>query len=468
MLLALNNTDNQKKLYQQIYGQLKEHIMNRDLQANEKLPSKRELAKQLNVSVNTVTNAYEQLIAEGYIFAEEKKGYYVENIAPFINDRLQDLSLPNDLKEKIHTREGWLSLSHNTCDAFMFPFREWMKCQQKAITNHKNELSELCHFQGPYILRHSITRMIAMSRGIVCEPEQIVIGASTQLLIGNLLGLSGRDTVIGAEYPGYSRFYSLLKNMEFNVRACHLDEKGIAMEGINATDINYLFITPSHQLPTGKIMPVTRRIQLLNWSTECPNRYIIEDDYDSEFKYETDSIPSLQSLDQNQRVIYTGAFSKTILPGLRISFMVLPPNLLRQYKKRYEHTRQTSNSLMLYTLHYFIETGAYARHVKKMNLHYEMKRKRLIQQIKSQFGKNVIIEDIPAGLHFLAKFRTKKNYKEIEKAARNEKIEIYTIKRFITDCSNDTNGTAELVLGYANIEKEQIKEAVDRLGRVLR
>src|SRR5699024_6746123 len=274
------------------------------------------------------------------------------------------------------------------------------------------------------------------------------------------------DTVVAMEDPGYSRIYTLLKNMGFDVRTLHLDEEGIDMKEIES-DINFLFVTPSHQFPTGKIMPISRRIELLNWSTQGFNRYIVEDDYDSEFKYETDHIPSLQSLDRNHRVIYTGTFSKTILPGLRISYMVLPPNMLKAYRNYHYNLMQNSNSLALYTLHYFVETGGYARHLKRMNHLYELKSKILIRQIEKRFEHLVTIDNIPAGLHFLAKFQTKISYERFERRIKEEKLEVYSMRRFQLKNIDKKKATIELVLGFANIKEEQIPEAVDRLYRVL-
>lgn len=468
MFLNLERDTNSKYIYQQIYDKLKENILSGILKSNEKLPSKRKLADQLMVSVNTITVAYEQLLAEGYIYTKERKGYYVEMITQFSNEGIMEYEvLPHDLKESIHDESGWVSLSHMTADLSLFSFNEWIKCEQTAIKNHKKALSTLPHIQGPYIVRQTISRMIAMSRGVVCEPEQIVIGASTQLLVRNLMDIKHHRTVAAVENPGYSRFYTLLKHMGFSVRPLHLDEKGIAIdknkEVLQAT--NFLFVTPSHQFPTGIIMPIARRIQLLNWSIQAPDRYIIEDDYDSEFKYETDHIPSLQSLDSNQRTIYTGTFSKTILPGLRISYMVLPPDILRAYLKHHDDF-QSSNVLALYTLHYFIETGAYARHIKRMTHHYEGRRKQLMKHMQQQFGDQVVIDDIPAGLHFLARFKTNKTYEAIEAAAKKEKLEIYTMRRFMLEGTFADSGTIDLVLGFANVQEEQIPEAVGRLLRI--
>lgn len=210
-------------------------------------------------------------------------------------------------------------------------------------------------------------------------------------------------------------------------------------------------------------MPISRRIELLNWSISSHDRYIIEDDYDSEFKYETDHIPSLQSLDRNQRVIYTGTFSKTMFPGLRISYMVLPPNLLREHREYYADLIQSSNTLSLFTMHYFIESGEYIRHVKRMNHQYEIKRKTLIKELQHRFKHKVSIENVPAGLHFLAHFKTQLDYGEIEKRAIKENLEIYTMRRFMLKHSIIEENRISLVLGFANIQEEKIKEAVNRL-----
>src|SRR5699024_1024791 len=288
--------------------------------------------------------------------------------------------------------KNFLSLSHMTVDITEFPFNEWIKCQQKAIKNHKKEFSEIPHPQGPFLIRESISKLISASRGVVCEPEQIVIDSSTQSLIRTLMQTQHKNTIFTMENPGYRRIFNLLKNINIDVKTVFLDDKGINLDKINP-DTNFLFVTPSHQFPTGKIMPISRRIELLNWAAKGSNRYIIEDDYDSEFKYKTDNIPSLQSLDHHQRVIYMGTFSKSLLPTFRISYMVLPVNILKKYRKRYFNLMQYSNTLALFTLHYFIESGAYHRHIKRMNQQYERKRSCLIKYLKKKFKDSIMIDD---------------------------------------------------------------------------
>jgi GntR family transcriptional regulator / MocR family aminotransferase len=467
MLLTIDKNKDANFLYHQLYERLKEIILEGQLKANEKLPSKRTLAEQLDISLNSVTNAYEQLLAEGYIYTIERKGYFVETITKFIeNNNLSHNNLPSDLKETFAEKNGWLSLSHMTSDISTFPFKKWLKCEQTAIESYQNNLSDMMHPQGPYILRKTICQMIGFTRGVVCEPEQIVISAGTQLLVQQLMMMQTYGTVFAMENPGYARVHNLVRKMKFEVLPISLDEQGINMAEIKASRANFVYVTPSHQFPTGRIMPISRRIELLNWAAQGDDRFIIEDDYDSEFKYETGSIPSLQSLDRNHRVIYMGTFSKTMLPGLRISYMVLPPELLREYLRVHADSMQSGNSTMLYSLHYFIKSGEYAKHVKMMNHKYESKRKILIKELTNRFQDRIRIADIPAGLHFLAHFQTDKSYQEIEERVAKQKLEIYTLRRFMLKKDVDESNQKDLVIGFANLKEENIAEAVERLYRV--
>ena len=464
MFILIDKQRDSNYIYQQIYEGIKENILTGKLKANEKLPSKRSLAEQLNVSINSVSFGYEQLLAEGYIYTIERSGYFVENITEFIGQKKHwKQKLPSELKEEPVNKDGWLSLSHMASDTSLFPFKEWLKCQEKAIKSYKRELSEMSYSQGPYVVRETICRMIALTRGVECEPEQIIIGAGTQLLVGQLMEMNSKGTVVAIENPGYVRFHQLLKKMNLTVHPVSLDDQGINMTEIESVKANVVFVTPSHQFPTGKIMPISRRIELLNWAAQRENRYIVEDDYDSEFKYGTDNIPSLQSLDRNQRVIYMGTFSKTVLPGLRISYMVLPPELIGEYRKYYSNFIQYSNSLMLFTLKLFIESGEYARHVKRMNHQYDTRRRLLIAELQQRFREEIDIEDVSAGLHFLAHFHTGKGYQEIEESALRLKLEIYSMRRFMLEKSVNYENRISLILGFANLREENVAGAVDRL-----
>ncbi len=468
LLLNLTKDERSPYIYKQIYRGLKHQILEKNLRPHTKLPSKRELANDLRVSVNSVANAYEQLLAEGYIYAIERKGYYVEDIAQFSKEITTELeALPFDLKEERSDKTGWLSFSHMTSDVLLFPFHLWTKSQQKAIKYHRDELSEVTHPQGPYHVRQAIAHLIGLNRGVICEPEQIVIGPGTQPLIQQLMNIQPANSVVALENPGYSRFYTLLKKMKLNVKAIDIDRDGIDIGKLDKINAKFAIVTPSHQFPTGKIMPISRRIQLLNWTLQADERYIIEDDYDSEFKYKTDNIPSLQSLDRHNRVIYTGTFSKTLLPSFRISYMVLPPNILRDYKRQYGDFMHASDTLSLLTLYYFIEDGEYRQHLKRMNSHYETKRNVLVKKLVEKFKDRIHIEDIPAGLHFFATFKTTLTYEDIEANAAKEKLELYTLKRFILEEMPLPQKRASVVIGFANIEIKYMDEAIERLYRVI-
>ncbi|WP_010531859.1 PLP-dependent aminotransferase family protein [Lentibacillus jeotgali] len=464
----IDQSENANYIYQQVYEKLKRFILEHKISADDKLPSKRQLANELGISINSVATAYEQLLAEGYIYTIERKGYFVEDIDHFISGYARKADkLPDHLKETSDHKEDWLSLSHIKMDSTKFPFHEWMKSQQKAINQYSSELSKITHPQGPFTVRKTISDMIGLTRGVTCEPEQIVIGSGTQPLINQLMTMQPTNTKVAVENPGYSRIFQLLKSLKLEVLPITLDKEGMDIREVKASNPHFLFVTPSHQFPTGTIMPISRRVELLNWAAMREDRYIIEDDYDSEFKYGTYHIPSLQSLDQNHRVIYVGTFSKTLLPSFRISYMILPPKLLEMYRHHYSDWIQGSNSLHLYTLHDFIQSGEYAKHIKRMNQHYKMKRKQLVEALRLKFQDMIHINDIPAGLHFLATFHTDKSYNEIMDKAQGEKLEIYTIRRFLLESEAKKSANIQLVIGFASIKQDQIAEAVERLYRVI-
>ncbi|MCD2137871.1 PLP-dependent aminotransferase family protein [Salinicoccus halitifaciens] len=444
-----------KYKYRQIYESLKDMIISGKIPKDYRLPSKRELAKDLDVSVNSVATAYDQLIAEGYVYAVEKKGYYTEAINKYNPETKFPEALPESLEEDEVQKRYQYSLSHMTVNSTHFPYKKWMSFQREVINKHQFDISRLNHPQGPLEVRESIKNLISVTRGINCFPEQIVIGTGTQPLISQLIDLFEPDVKVGIENPGYSRVRDMLNDKGIHVVNIPLDNEGVDMQRMEEEDPAIQFLTPSHQFPLGMIMPISKRIDLLNWASEKEGRYLIEDDYDSEFKYGTDNIPSLQSLDKNRKVIYMGTFSKTLLPSFRISYMILPPELLEKYKARYKYWLQGNDSLQLYTLKYFIESGEYSRYVKKMNSHYENNRTILIDALRKRFGKTIDIVDVPAGLHFIAKFKTSRSYDDVKARAEAASLELYDIRRFSTGYVADDDKWKDYVLGFANLDTEE-------------
>lgn len=472
--IKLDDDSNYEYLYREIYEKIKNKILKNKINEGDKLPSKRNLADQLGVSVNTITSAYEQLLVEGYIYTIERSGYFVEEIVELSQPKTsRNQLLPNDLKETvIKDNPNQLSLSHMDTDVDMFPFKEWFKSQQTALKKHQQHLGHITHQQGPLAVRQTLSKMINVTRGVDCEPEQIVISVGTQTLVEqalNVLQLASEEPLtIAVENPGYQRLYGLMEQLNAKINPISVDENGISVDEVKQSSANTVFLTPSHQFPTGAIMPISKRFDLLNWTTKKPNHYIIEDDYDSEFKYQTDNIPSLQSLDFNQKVIYMGSFSKSLLMGFRISYMVLPYPLLRIYRKHYNKLLPYNNVLSLFTLNEFILEGKYLQHIKRMNLVYEKKRNELINQLTSVFKENVTINDVPAGLHFTASFKTSKSYDEVEAAAKKHQLDVHTIRRFTFESpKREPNKEIVLVIGFSSINFDDISKAVRRLNKIL-
>lgn len=348
-------------IYRQLYSQLKEDILAFKYESHEKLPSKRDMSQHLNISVNSVKAAYEQLLTEGYIYTEERKGYFIEPLEKLIIDPNAQISL-NVQEQQIEDAYDY-SFSHMSTDISAFPVEVWTKLVKRVFENYDHELSSIPQIKGPIELRQSIAKLVSYQRGIQCHPEQIVIGSGTNILLTKLIQLLPDEIKIAVENPGYSRFRTLIRQTTAQLKPIALDHKGISIEAIKQAQPDATIVTPSHQFPMGIIMPVSRRIDLLNWASQTQS-YIIEDDYDSEFKYETDNIPSLFSFDKNERVIYLGTFSKTLMPGLRMSYMILPINLVKQFDHYNLNMIPDFSTIHALTLNLMIKEGYYEKYVK--------------------------------------------------------------------------------------------------------
>ncbi|RYM02711.1 PLP-dependent aminotransferase family protein [Sporolactobacillus sp. THM7-7] len=469
-MLSIQIQPNKTKdyIYRQIYKQLKREILLHHFLPHEKLPSKRELSKSLNVSINSVNSAYQQLLAEGYIYAIERSGFYVEKLDTIPLSFSKAKPLDSELVESQESKKNGISFSHMSADRSVFPFDSWLSCEHKALKSRRTELNDdsTRYPQGIYSVRRTIARLLSITRGVKCFPEQIVLGSGTQILVTLLSHLLPKSSTFAMEDPGYTRIYRLLKAKHADLKTIQLDDKGASIEAIKRANPNVVYVTPSHQFPTGILMPVSRRIQLLNWAAEADNRYIIEDDYDSEFKYKSDTIPSLQGLDSFDKVIYMGTFSKSLLPGLRISYMVLPQQLLKKFREHASFLMQTCNVMAQLTLQEFIDSGEYQKHIKHMKKVYSERRVQLIRELKRRFGESMTIHGANAGLHFIASFQTDKPIDQIMERAEHEKLELYCLKDYYLS-EEPASQKPTFILGFANLPVEKIEEGVNRLYRAL-
>lgn len=456
--------DTEQYIYRQLYNRLKDDILAFKYESHEKIPSKRDMAKHLNVSVNSVKSAYEQLLAEGYIYTKERKGYFIEPLDKLIIDPDAQISL--DGHEQTTRTTFDYSFSHMSTDISEFPVDTWAKLTKRVFQDYDYYLSTIPHVKGPIELRQSIAKLVSYQRGIQCHPEQIVIGSGTNTLLMQLIQLLEKNVTIAVENPGYSRFRTLLNQTNTSTTAIELDHKGISIDQLKQTQPNAVIVTPSHQFPMGTIMPVSRRIDLLNWASQT-HSYVIEDDYDSEFKYETDNIPSLFSFDKNDSVIYLGTFSKTLMPGLRMSYMILPSKLIKQFELQNDNMIPDFSMLNALTLNLMIKEGHYEKYIKKMHQLYGKRRSLLIEHLENVFKDDIQIKDTRAGLHFIIEVTSPYTYTEIETRAKAQKLELYTIKRFSVKTFQKNEAVKILIIGFSKIEQSQIPEAVNRLKQVL-
>ena len=390
--------------YDYLYRCIKEDILSGRLKAGEKLPSKRTLATQLNTAVVTVENAYAQLEAEGYLNAREKRGYFVN---PVETGPVREN--PAEAREKNREQREWrLDLRGTGSGTEGFPFSVWARLMRRILTERGAELLQATPHNGVYPLRQAIARHLYQFRGISAAPEQIVVGAGTEYLYNLIVQLLGRDLLYGVEDPGYSkaaRIYGL------NGAGCiplPMDSRGVRPQEVEERGVQILHISPNHQFPTGTVTPILRRQALLRWAEE-QRGYIIEDDYDSEFRFTGRPIPAMKSIDAAGRVIYMNTFSRSLAPSLRVSYMVLPPSLMEEYPRRLGFYSCTVPAMEQYTLASFLEEGYFESHVNRMRVFYRNRRDEVLAAIgQSPLSGRCRVLGEEAGLHFLLELETER------------------------------------------------------------
>ncbi len=334
------------------------------------------------MSKNTVEAAYEQLLAEGYIESASRKGYFVCKVEQMIDVEGSEAKVEEvSFREENYT----FDFTQTGVDTNTFPFTTYRKLINDVWQPHNNELLFLGHPQGELSLREEIANYLYESRGVRCSASQIVLGAGTQILVKLLFQLL-KGSNYAVENPGYHRKMVVFEQGKEKVQMLSLDRDGICMADLENSNANVVFVTPSHQFPYGMIMPITRRTQLLQWAKKAKDRYIIEDDYDSEFRYSGKPIPALQGLDTEGNVIYMGTLSKALLPSLRMSYMVLPKKLIKKYQQQYLFYTQSVSRMDQEVIRKFLNEGYWEKHIHKMRVVYRKKRDRLVFEIEKYFS----------------------------------------------------------------------------------
>lgn len=449
-------------LYVQLYEYIKHEIQIGTIEPQAKLPSKRKLASCLGISQNTIQSAYDQLCAEGYLESKPRVGIFVARLE---GDLLCNLQLSNKSDENIKLKDNFkhlIDFSSGNVDIDYFPYSIWRKLTTQCLYSDQGEFLLVGESQGEECLRKEISKYLFQSRGVRCIPEQIIIGAGLQYLMLLLCMLLGKDYEYAIENPGYNKVRNVFIDQGIDACSISIDENGICIEELRKSSARVVYVTPSHQYPFGMIMPVSRRLELLKWCEE-KDGYIIEDDYDSEFRYEGKPIPSLQGLDRNDKVIYMGTFSKSLIPSIRISYLALPQKLVKKYQEHFKMYKQTVSRLHQNTLYRFMKEGYFSSHINKMRKLYRKKRAILLSAIDKHMKEKIEIIGANSGLHILLKVKNGMTEKELIQSAHKMQIKIYPTSIYYAECVSSEFPL--ILLGFGGLTEMQIEEGIQILKK---
>lgn len=461
--------DTGKCMYQQIYEYIRNEIREGKLQRDEKLPSTRSLAEYLQIARSTVDSAYSQLIAEGYIVAKPCRGYFVCGV-----EELFELSpapseeLFCEEKEKEEKGSAKYDFSPHGISMKYFPYATWKRITKEILVDANSEMFALGDARGDVELRTTISRYLHSARGVRCRPEQIIIGAGYDYLLMLLEKILGRHVPIAMENPTYGRAYRVFRSFAYEIKTIPMDENGIRVKELEKSGARVAYVMPSHQYPTGVVMPIGRRLELLKWAEREKDRFLIEDDYDSEFRYKGKPIPALQASDRADKVIYMGTFSKSIAPAIRVGYMVLPMPLLKKYQENCGFYASTVSRIDQRILNEFIRDGYFERYLNKMRKIYREKHDLLMEQLKS-FESGFEISGENAGLHVLLTSKRNVEEQELLLAAEKAGVKLYGLSDTILgeSCGKMVQ-SGTVLLGYGALSMEEIEQGMKALQKAFR
>ena len=455
MLMFQLKKNDSKPLYKQLYQEIKQAIISGKIAVDTKLPSKRKLADFLDISQTTVELAYGQLVAEGFIEPRARKGFYAQAV-----EELAYLDLPQDEPVVQEQIDYVFDFNPGKIDTQSFPFSTWRKLAREVMDESNHEFLLSGHPQGDDALRQEIARYLFQSRGVVCDAEQILIGSGTEQLLPLLIRLLNKTLVFGYENPGYALTHSIFAHHDRKAVSVEIDEDGINVSELESSDVDVAYVTPSHQFPTGSVLSATRRAQLLNWASAKPERYIIEDDYDSEFRYTSQPIPALQSMDLSGRVIYISTFSKSLMPSLRIAYMVLPKGLLRAYRQTFFHYSSSVPRLDQQLVAHFMKEGHFSRHLNRMRKLYRKKLEKLTASL-DLFAPAVKISGEQAGMHIVLTVQTPFSEQQLVERAKQAGIRVFGLQSY--NVSAKADAPPKIVIGFGGLSEEQIQQGIPRM-----
>ncbi|MGI2267434.1 PLP-dependent aminotransferase family protein [Staphylococcus cohnii] len=451
-------------LYINLYENLKQQIIEGQYESEDKFPSKRVLGQHLSVSNTTIEHAYQLLLDEGYIYSKPRSGYFVSDIEtlPIVTRKPDQFYIHNHSKNNHDAVQSDHSLAFNLSeiDAEYFPMKQFRKYAKDAFEDEEIDLLQHANLKGEISLRQEIAHYLFNSRGVNCRPEQIIIGSSTEQLI-NLLTDILNDGRFLIENPSYPPIKQVLDKKQIAYLQVPVNSTGIEIDCFQKSNNNIAYVTPSHQFPTGYVMSLKKRTQLITWAQQSTDRYIIEDDYDSEFRYFGKPIPALQSLDTKDKVIYISTFSKSLFPSCRIAYLVLPNNLLSKYDKLENKEGNTVPAHTQKIVSHFMKSGSFERHLNKMRNVYRHKLTTILNAL-APYQSQLTIDGALAGMHFTLTVKNHLTMKQCLERAKANDLKIIPFNKYDSDQS-----TVKFILGFGGIPISQLKAHTDALIKSL-
>lgn len=436
-----------KNKYYSLYVNIRDDILSGRLKSGSRLPSKRAMAENLSVSVITVQNAYDQLLAEGYISARERSGYFVEEVnADFYGRRkLSEIEPPRTVEFKIDFVKG------NTLTE-MFPFSVWSKLMRGVLSDCGEHLLERVPCDGDGELKRAVAGYLYRARAIDVDPRHVIIGAGAEYLYGIVVQLLGRDKLYAVENPGYGKIYSSYVLNGASVKCISVTDSGISCDEVEKSDAGAVHFSPSHQFPTGAVTPVSERLRLIKWA-EKVDGYIIEDDYDSEFRLVGKPLQCAYNLCPD-RVIYMNTFSKSLAPSMRMGYMVLPPKLYERYLKLFASTACVVPLFEQKTLAKMLDGGYFERHISRLKKRYKSVRAAIYEKVeKLPYPAEII--DTGSGLHMLIRFPTAPSDGVIKERARGNGINLKCVSDYLLSPAAVPDRCA--IINYSGVTEKLIE-----------
>ena len=458
--------ESEKKLYMQIYEYYKNRILEKGIEADRPLPSTRRLAGELSVSRNTVDTAYQQLLAEGYIYSRNKSGYYTADVQslPSAEKKLSFRACDDTAEEDRMKLPGIdCNFQYGRLEPGAFPVKAWKRIADRVFRDTaSHRITGYTSRTGEPELKEEIARYIYESRNAACEADRIVVCSGLLTMISLLCQLFMKKTAaIAIEEPCYDTVRNIFGNHGYDIDPVPVTKDGLDMDVLEKSHARLLYITPSHQFPTGRVISAGNRVRLLKWA-EQNDAYIIEDDYDSEYRYTSRPISPLYSLDVSGRVIYVNTFSKALAPSLRMGFMVLPEVLKRQYDDMFSHYSCTVPLLTQLETAEFMASGQWSRHLRRISMRNRQKHDLLVKELEKNMGDRVCIIGSGAGLHFLLKVFNGMDEEQLIASAAEEGVKVYPVSQYYssTPLCCDT-----VLAGFSSVSPEQIPEGAAGLRR---